>query len=59
MRKDADDSSVGLPNMQRGMCSHVIVFPQTPEMVAKKLPPSIEDIVTPVCVLFIGLTPPT
>jgi hypothetical protein len=61
MRTDDSDTNddVMPPNMQRGLRGHVIVYPQSPEMVAKKLPPDINDIVTPVCVLFIGSQPPT
>lgn len=54
-----DGAEVSLPHAQRGMRGHVIIYPQRPEMIAKMLPPSIADIVTPVCVIFIGSKPPS
>ncbi|KAH7917508.1 hypothetical protein BV22DRAFT_1108556 [Leucogyrophana mollusca] len=48
-----------LPNVQRGMKGHIIVYPQQPSDLAKMLPPSLEDVVTPICVLFVGSSPPT
>jgi hypothetical protein len=61
MRTDDSNTNDDImpPNMQKGLRGHVIVYPQSPEMVAKKLPPDINDIVTPVCVLFIESQPPT
>jgi hypothetical protein len=59
LKEDKSDPDVVLPHAQKGMRGHVIIYPQKPESVAKLLPPSIEDIVTPVCVLFIGSKPPT
>lgn len=59
MRSGNNSGGVVMPNMQRELCGHVIVYPQKPEIVAKKLPPGIEDIVTPMCVLFIGSKPLT
>ena len=59
MRTDEASDDIMPPNMQRGLCGHVIVYPQSPQTVAKKLPPEIKDIVTPMCVLFIGSQPPT
>ncbi|KAF8224738.1 hypothetical protein L208DRAFT_1309509 [Tricholoma matsutake] len=44
---------VNLPNLQCGMKGHVIIYPQKANVVAKRLPPSIQDIVTPICVLFV------
>ena len=49
---------VNLPNLQKGMKGHVIIYPQNVDVVAKKLPPSIQDIVTPICVLFVGASGP-
>jgi hypothetical protein len=59
MRTDEGNDDIMPSNMQRGLRGHVIIFPQSPQTVAKKLPPEIDDIVTPVCVLFIGSKPPT
>ncbi|KAF8234474.1 hypothetical protein L208DRAFT_1261635, partial [Tricholoma matsutake] len=48
-----------LPNLQRGVKGHVIIYPQKANVIAKKLPSSIEDIVMPICVLFVGSTVPS
>ncbi|KAF8123173.1 hypothetical protein EV363DRAFT_1404104 [Boletus edulis] len=54
------DSAIGrVPNAQRGMRGHIIVYPQEPERAINILPPSIEDIVTPICVIFVGSSMPT
>ncbi|KAJ6533896.1 hypothetical protein DFH09DRAFT_1406097, partial [Mycena vulgaris] len=55
------DSETGIPITQRGVCSHIIVYPQRPSAIATSLPPSMcrEDIVTPICVIFVGSQPPT
>ncbi|KAF8439962.1 hypothetical protein L210DRAFT_3364789, partial [Boletus edulis BED1] len=54
------DSAVGrVPNAQRGMRGHIIVYPQEPERAMNILPPSIEDVVTPICVIFVGSSMPT
>ncbi|KAJ7084912.1 hypothetical protein B0H15DRAFT_783554 [Mycena belliarum] len=55
--KEEDDYST--PITQRGVRGHVIVYPQKPSAIAKVLPPSISDIITPICVIFVGSTPPT
>ncbi|KAF8222005.1 hypothetical protein L208DRAFT_1225476, partial [Tricholoma matsutake] len=47
------------PNLQRGMKGHVIIYPQKANVVAKRLPPSFQDIVTPICVLFVGASAPS
>jgi hypothetical protein len=54
-----DENQLDLPNTQRGMKGHIIVYPQRPSELASILPPPIEDIITPICVIFIGSTPPT
>jgi len=55
--KEEDDYST--PMTQRGARGHVIVYPQRPSDIAKVLPPSIDDVVTPICVIFVGSNPPT
>ncbi|KAG1808504.1 hypothetical protein EV424DRAFT_1271787, partial [Suillus variegatus] len=42
-----------------GLKGNVIIFPQRPSKVLETLPPSIEDVLTPICVLFVGSSPPT
>ncbi|KAJ7667189.1 hypothetical protein B0H17DRAFT_834371, partial [Mycena rosella] len=54
---EEDDHST--PITQRGVRGHVIVYPQRPSDIAKVLPPSIEEVVTPICVIFVGSNPPT
>ena len=52
LKEDADTRY--LPNAQRGVQRHIIIYAQRPSEIAKVLPPSIFDILTPVCILFIG-----
>lgn len=60
---DDENSSAGsdihLPNLQRGMKGHVIIHPQHTEYVVDALPPPIADIVKPVCIIFVGSSPPS
>ncbi|KAJ7907833.1 hypothetical protein B0H13DRAFT_2233386 [Mycena leptocephala] len=55
--RELDDRE--FPNVQRGFKGHIIVYPQRPSAVATTLPPSIEEITTPICVLFVGANPPS
>ncbi|KAJ7459329.1 hypothetical protein FB451DRAFT_972765, partial [Mycena latifolia] len=57
LREDGADAR--LPIAQRGVRGHIIVYPQHPSAVAKSLPPSVSDIVTPVCVIFVGAKAPS
>jgi hypothetical protein len=54
-----DDICSSTPDVQRGVKGHVIIYPQRPSEIAQILPPLLEDILTPVCVLFVGSSPPT
>ncbi|KAF9025696.1 hypothetical protein BDP27DRAFT_1169195, partial [Rhodocollybia butyracea] len=54
-----EDSASNLPNCQRGLKGHIIVFPQRPSAIAKLLPPSLEELQAPICVIFVGSQPPT
>ncbi|KAF7983177.1 hypothetical protein HWV62_23418 [Athelia sp. TMB] len=54
-----EDNDLQLPWSQRGMRGHVIIFPQRPSKIAQLLPPSMDDIITPICVMFTGSEPPT
>ncbi|KAI1782878.1 hypothetical protein LXA43DRAFT_904714, partial [Ganoderma leucocontextum] len=47
------------PNAQRGFKGHIIVYPQRPEDVADVLPRPMTDVLTPLCVIFVGSRPPT
>ena len=55
----ANAPEVSMPNLQRGMKGHVIIHPQHTEHVVDALPPSIQNIVEPVCIIFVGSAPPT
>ena len=55
----AGDSDIVLPNTQRGMRGHVVIYPQKPDGLLNVLPPSVEDACTPICVVFIGSQRPT
>lgn len=44
---------------QRGTIGHMIVYPQRPGAVVEMLLPSIEDITSPVCIIFIGARLPS
>ncbi len=55
----ADDDGAILPNSQRGMRGHIVIYPQKPENLLNVLPPSIENVCTPICVVFIGSQRPT
>ncbi|KAJ7177004.1 hypothetical protein C8R46DRAFT_832639, partial [Mycena filopes] len=57
LREDGSETSI--PIAQRGVIGHIIVYPQRPSSIAQSLPPSLEDIITPVCVIFVGSKPPT
>ncbi len=46
-------------HVQRGMKGHVIVYPQRPSHIATSLPPDIEEITSPICVLFVGSEKPS
>ena len=47
------------PISQSAFRGHVIIYPQNPSSVASFLPPSIEDITSLICILFIGSSKPT
>ncbi|KAI9064807.1 hypothetical protein FKP32DRAFT_1536689, partial [Trametes sanguinea] len=44
---------------QRGIKGHVIIHPQRPEKLATVLPPLIDDVLAPICVIFVGSVPPS
>ena len=54
-----ENPSVITPDSQRGMKGHVIIYPQRPSEIVNLLPTSKQDILTPICILFVGSTPPT
>jgi hypothetical protein len=54
-----DESDTGLPITQRAVHGHIIIYPQKPTAIAKTLPPPISDVITPICVIFVGPKPPS
>ncbi|KAG1734237.1 uncharacterized protein EDB91DRAFT_1000979, partial [Suillus paluster] len=53
------EESERIPNAQRGLKGNIIVFPQRTSPILDMLPPPMDDIVMPICVLFVGSSPPT
>src|ERR1700728_4844869 len=54
-----ENSDLQVPTAQRGLQGHVIIFPQQPEALVTLLPPPVADIITPICVVFVGAHPPS
>ncbi|KAJ7587457.1 hypothetical protein C8J56DRAFT_760068, partial [Mycena floridula] len=54
-----DGNDVAQKNAQRGMKGHMIIYPQQPSKLATSLPPQIDEITSPVCVIFVGSSPPS
>lgn len=55
----ADGQDYTTPTAQWGLKGNLIIYLQCPSDIAKKLPPSIEEITSPICILFIGAHPPS
>lgn len=55
----AEDTDIVLPNTQRGMRGHVVIYPQKPDTLLSVLPPRMEDACTPICVVFVGSKRPS
>ena len=54
-----ESQDIVVPTSQRGMKGHIIIYPQNPSAVAESLPPAVEEITSPLCVLFVGAMKPT
>jgi hypothetical protein len=54
-----ENQDLVLPHTQQGIKGHIIIYPQWPEHLANVPLPSIEEIITPICVVFVGSSPPT
>ena len=52
-------TNVSLPSSQRAIKGNIIVYPQRVEGLANMLPPPVDDVIHPICVLFVGQTLPT
>ena len=54
-----ENSGILVPNSQRGIKGHIIIYPQKPSAIASILPPPLEEVSTPICVIFVGSSPPS
>ena len=52
-------TDVSLPSTQRGFKGHVIVYPQKVGELSNVLPPPVDDVVHPICIMFIGPSLPS
>jgi hypothetical protein len=53
------ENDVILPNSQRKMCGHIVVYPQNPDNLLSILLPSLDTVCIPICVVFVGSQAPT
>lgn len=56
---NGDSNVLKSPISQRGLRGHVIIYPKKLGCMANVLPPPMDDVVTPICVVFVGSSPPT
>ncbi|KAJ7710813.1 hypothetical protein B0H17DRAFT_896836, partial [Mycena rosella] len=54
-----ENQDLELQNTQRGIHGHIIVYPQQPSKIADILPPSVDEITEPICILFVGSSRPS
>ncbi|KAH7871985.1 uncharacterized protein C8R40DRAFT_1162343 [Lentinula edodes] len=54
-----EDNGLISPTNQRGLKGNIIIFPQKISAMTKILPPSIEDLSQPICVIFVGSSRPS
>ena len=52
-------TDVSLPSSQRGFKGHVINYPQQVEELSNVLPPPLDDVIHPICIMFVGPTLPS
>jgi len=55
----AENQDISIPNAQRGLKGHVIIYPQRPEQLLSVLPPTVDNVCTPICVVFVGSHKPS
>ncbi|KAJ3878268.1 hypothetical protein F5051DRAFT_460615 [Lentinula edodes] len=55
--KEADE--IANKTTQRGLKGNIIVYPQKPTALAKILPPSLDELTAPICVIFVGSSRPS
>ncbi|KAF9039929.1 hypothetical protein BJ165DRAFT_1317988, partial [Panaeolus papilionaceus] len=55
------ESRVGCTNLlsQKGLKGNVVIFPQDVSSVARTLPPSLDDLIAPMCIIFVGSSKPS
>ncbi|KAG1898532.1 uncharacterized protein F5891DRAFT_1129385 [Suillus fuscotomentosus] len=54
-----ENQGLQLPYSQRGFKGHIIIYPQNPSALLDVLPCTLDDVSTPVCVIFVGSKPPS
>ncbi|KAG2361132.1 hypothetical protein BDR07DRAFT_1187213, partial [Suillus spraguei] len=54
-----ENQDLQLSTNQCRIKGHIIVYPQCPQGIANVLPPSVADIITPICIIFVGSCPPS
>ncbi|KAJ7218156.1 hypothetical protein GGX14DRAFT_533656 [Mycena pura] len=54
-----ENQDLVLATTQRGIKGHIIIYPQQPSKISDILPPSVEEITSPVCILFVSSSAPT
>jgi len=52
-------ANVSLPSAQRGIKGNIIIYPQRVGGLVNVLPPPVDDVIHPICVLFVGQTLPS
>ena len=52
-------ADVSLPSSQRGFKGNIIVYPQRVEGLANMLPLPVDDVIHPICIIFVGQTLPS
>ncbi|KAJ7723184.1 hypothetical protein DFH07DRAFT_759635 [Mycena maculata] len=53
------NDEVSSATIQCGIRGHIIVYSQHPSAIACTLPSSLDDVLIPICVIFVGSKPPT
>ncbi|KAG1725695.1 uncharacterized protein EDB91DRAFT_1062031 [Suillus paluster] len=54
-----ENQNLQLSTNQRGIKGHIIIYPQRPESIAAILPLTVNEIITPISVIFVGSSPPS
>ena len=53
------DSDLTSPQNQCGFHRNIIIYPQQPQKIANILPPSVEEVTSPICVIFVQSSLPS